>query len=1082
MNGDRDKLRLLDDLPASQERDRFHHELYSEMLRDVFVANKPGLAVGLFGKWGHGKSTVVTILEEILPEKYRVVLFNAWKSRGDSVRRQLLLKVLRDIESKQSERFSRFTQTMLPFELWQAEDQELAQEGAADVYLMKSRKLPWWATVCTFAASVSFLGVLFSAIYLLCGGGDTSRASAFIGLGVAIGGPALAAVVKWWQAQNRLLLAYTEPVSDSQKLKYPEQFEKVFSDEVSDFCVREGMKVIVVVDDLDRCDPETIVEALSAIRQFASTSKLLCQFLVPCDEKQVVLALETAGHHAGAMGGRFHDYESEELLRKFFDVTIRMHELLSEDLSDYAASLAKRVGLNEQEAREIVGLVNPRDPRLVKKLLNALRLSHERISVGRQKGLFPKPDELPGLPQTERLLVALRETTPEIYRQIVINPSLLHPADTEEEWKQFLKDEKLTADCIESAREMVENSGGISVITAQELIYGQLPDELRKVPSAGKLIRATRRHNHDEFCEVVSELADEHKPKVQQWLCREASRVSSATGLNQILSLFVDYPAEDAGADFIAPCVEAAIRREALLAQALPNYAHFEQLEVLLPRLEPNKEQAVYKAVVENFMKSNGESERELRFLLATCKRMNSEIGQEFQKWLVSSLGEEKENDKAVARLFQCMPEDKSKYRGFAPEVAVLAAGAPEWTDDPDEDLRDDPSRWPRHNLIITFVGDSQEHAAKCLSAIFTDNGQLASPKQITGSAPGINPAWRTVEHLLTLVSDDDTQESFDYIKTWLNHQPHTEGLKIVLDALGENAFRLSPDQISQLAQFIFERLKAQPTETYLVDFIGKAPDRADLSEGWLTLVSKFMDHYIQWLGGRPTLSSQESGILGQVHEYRWPVSEHAESLLVQKIRAATVSDFSPWLEALLPLIGNRRVKLREAVTDCFEKNQRVEQAVSAGNRVLWQNEIDAEAAAVIGRFFITNQSKIPSYREVWESLREKKGAGAVLEVIQEHLPNESETLVSYGNALEMVAEGFEQLDAQHKRSFLDKRLVTLISSTDSSAMLMGLEFASVLSGISEGLRKQLKSLQKGKELTDQQRDLIEEILKKSKV
>ena len=367
----------------------------------------------------------------------------------------------------------------------------------------------------------------------------------------------------------------------------------------------------------------------------------------------------------------------------------------------------------------------------------------------------------------------------------------------------------------------------------------------------------------------------------------------------------------------------------------------------------------------------------------------------------------------------------------------------------------------------------------RCLAAIFTEMGQLATPQQITGSTPGIAPPWRTVEYLLPLVSDDDVQGNFNYIQTWLNHQPQPEGLKLVLDALGTNAFRLSPAQTDQLAQFIFNRLKSQPAETYLVDFIGKTPDRDDLREDWRALVSAFMTRYMRWMETKPTMSSHETDVFGQIHEYQWRISEQAESLLIQKLQAANVPNFDPWLDALVPLVGNRRRNIHEAVKSCFEKNQRVEQAFSAGHRVLWKNEINPEAAAVIGRFFINNRSSIPSYQDTWQILGEKKGAGAVLEVMQDQLPDEAGDLVIYGNALTMLAEGFEQLDNQRKRSFVDKRVLPLISSSDSEARQMGLNLTRELPVVSPSLKKQLKSLQKDGKLSDQQIALVEEILKK---
>lgn len=108
MNENVEGLRLLDDQPVGLEQDRFHHQLYAEILSDVFRAGKPGLCVGFFGKWGKGKSTVVTLLREHLKGAAEVVTFNAWKASGDSIRRQLLLHVLAKIAPDKASELKRF--------------------------------------------------------------------------------------------------------------------------------------------------------------------------------------------------------------------------------------------------------------------------------------------------------------------------------------------------------------------------------------------------------------------------------------------------------------------------------------------------------------------------------------------------------------------------------------------------------------------------------------------------------------------------------------------------------------------------------------------------------------------------------------------------------------------------------------------------------------------------------------------------------------------------------------------------------------------------------------------------------------
>jgi hypothetical protein len=516
----------------------------------------------------------------------------------------------------------------------------------------------------------------------------------------------------------------------------------------------------------------------------------------------------------------------------------------------------------------------------------------------------------------------------------------------------------------------------------------------------------------------------------------------------------------------------------------LSGFARFAELESAWSFLSEETIVAFLTGFYADFEKDPTEHDDLLRFLLRHSRELPSGVAEKLRAWMSNEIDEQEDDEALVSRLFGTISDSTTRdgCRGFAPQAALRLAQKAQWMDDRDESLRAKPSHWPRHNLIVTFVGDSEEHAVRCIDAIHMKNGQLAAPQQITVSTPGIAPAWRTVKHFLSLVADKDVQGIFSRIVTWLNHQPQPEGLRLVLDALGTNAFRLSSDQISQLAQFLVGRLTAQPTETYLVDFVGGVPSRDEFKEGWQLFVSEFTACYVQWLERRPTISPQEVNILEQIHQFKWAISEQAEKLLVQKMHTADVSSFEPWLDVLVPLIGNRRVNLREAVTDSFERNHRVEQAFSAGLRILWKKEVDAEVAAVIGRFFINNQSTIPSHRDKWNRLSEKKGAGEVLAVLQDNLPSEVENLLSYRTALEMVSEGFDKLNVRRKRTFVDKRLLPLVSFPDPSTRQMGLELTSGLPAVSADLKKQLKSLQKDGELSDQQIALAEEILKKPAV
>src|SRR5579872_871309 len=97
------ELKILRDEPLYRpgieipETDAFAHAALAAALLRVLEDNPPPLSIGIFGKWGIGKSTVVNMLFRDIRQKADSdlfpVYFNAWKYSGDSFRRQFLIAV-----------------------------------------------------------------------------------------------------------------------------------------------------------------------------------------------------------------------------------------------------------------------------------------------------------------------------------------------------------------------------------------------------------------------------------------------------------------------------------------------------------------------------------------------------------------------------------------------------------------------------------------------------------------------------------------------------------------------------------------------------------------------------------------------------------------------------------------------------------------------------------------------------------------------------------------------------------------------------------------------------------------------------
>lgn len=194
-------------------------------------------------------------------------------------------------------------------------------------------------------------------------------------------------------------------------------------------------KVVVLVDDLDRCLPETVVETLEAIRLFLSTEKM--SFVIAADEARVADAIHRHLRDSGPIG---EDAESpaELYLHKIVQTTfptpglsrydtysylllqlllprlnshqfgkIRAHLDAArssgvdavEDLPDISVNIGQQI----EAAQRLTGVLYEKfhgNPRRIKRFINDLSV---RISVARRRGIELSPPAVAKLMVLERL-------------------------------------------------------------------------------------------------------------------------------------------------------------------------------------------------------------------------------------------------------------------------------------------------------------------------------------------------------------------------------------------------------------------------------------------------------------------------------------------------------------------------------------------------------------------------------------------------------------------------------------------------------------------------------------------------------
>ncbi|MCG7203067.1 KAP family P-loop NTPase fold protein [Streptomyces arenae] len=214
-------MRPLTDNPISDfADDAFEFEPYVDVLhRAVEQATPLPLTVGVFGSWGTGKSSFLRLWQRRLVERdVRTIWFNPWKyDRKVEVWAALLHTILAEMEN---------------------------EEGLKEKALRLAKAATWLSVRAGLgtAATVATGGVIKS--------GDVDSLLTELSRG------------------------------DAEQYRQINRFENDFRDAVREFVGAEG-RLVVFVDDLDRCTPDSAMTVLESLKLFLGESQ--CVFVLALD-------------------------------------------------------------------------------------------------------------------------------------------------------------------------------------------------------------------------------------------------------------------------------------------------------------------------------------------------------------------------------------------------------------------------------------------------------------------------------------------------------------------------------------------------------------------------------------------------------------------------------------------------------------------------------------------------------------------------------------------------------------------------------------------------------------------------------
>jgi len=402
---------LSDEAIRKIENDRLKHPSIAEAIKNVVVNCPLPFTIGLFGKWGTGKSSIANFLKSKLvecQEKIVVVDFDVWKYAEDSLRRYFLLNLVTKLKEQGSLKDK--------YELDERVESSTSRsfEGALKISLEKVARF-WWAIVIFLGLillggyAINCIFPLFLQIYV----------ASVTSLGFTI-----LAILFLFQIGSNIFTTETKTLSQ-ERLKDAYEFEKEFGKIIND---TKTERILIIIDNLDRCTHSKAVEVLSIIKTFLEPKGKKCIFLVQCDEEAIKKHLESVYIKNENVKPKKDFFDADEFLRKFFNTSIKIPPFIDADLEEYTKELLHETGVeifdNNADLVSIITQAFRENPRQIKQFINTL-LSYYLLALERESGNNPVIITLgiiTGNPAFLAKFLIIQQKWPNFYKEIVKKP------------------------------------------------------------------------------------------------------------------------------------------------------------------------------------------------------------------------------------------------------------------------------------------------------------------------------------------------------------------------------------------------------------------------------------------------------------------------------------------------------------------------------------------------------------------------------------------------------------------------------------------------------------------------------------
>ncbi len=356
-------------------KDTLNHQIYADRIAEEIIEHyssektkgledRENIVFAISGKWGEGKTDLLNRIEEPLTSKGSTVIkFNPWKYAQDeiTIKKAFLKEVRRKVNSSVS-----------LDDLYFDKSETLVDWGKINNYW---KKLPWFWITLIILILFGYIPLVFGISYQWLSETLFGFLKPYIGiLTVVISLLIFPLIVKLLPQEFITKKSYA-------RISTSEEFEDRFKQ-----ILKGKEKIVIFIDDIDRCTPTTIKMILDSLRTFFQQPE--CSFVVTGDhtvvEKAATLDLQLPDGLTQAQKLE----EGRRYIKKLFNVYWRMPLSTSHQFGLFVDSELGQSGIKFKtkaiEANFKSLLLRDdlfaRNPRNVKRFIDTVKFAAENIT------------------------------------------------------------------------------------------------------------------------------------------------------------------------------------------------------------------------------------------------------------------------------------------------------------------------------------------------------------------------------------------------------------------------------------------------------------------------------------------------------------------------------------------------------------------------------------------------------------------------------------------------------------------------------------------------------------------------------